>query len=65
MLFDGYWKAFEPPKPRKRFTLFGGMKIYNSMEGKTIWTNEETFVKRISGRQDLTQEKLLERFNVK
>jgi hypothetical protein len=65
LIYQGFWKPFSPPKPKKKFSLFGGMKLYNSMEGKVIWTNEDDFVKRFSSREPLSQEKLLEKFITK
>jgi hypothetical protein len=64
-IFEGYWHPFNPPKPRKRFSLFEGMKVYNKSEGNTLWTNGDKFVERFSSRQPLSQEKLLEKFVVK
>jgi hypothetical protein len=57
-IYEGYWHSFTPPKPMKRFSLFGGMKIYNKSEGNTLWTNEDKFVERFSKRQPLSKEKL-------
>jgi hypothetical protein len=31
-IYDGFWKPFAPPKPRKKFTLLGGMKIYSKQD---------------------------------
>jgi hypothetical protein len=64
LIYDGFWKPFSPPKPKKKFSLFGGMKIYNNME-KILWTNEKDFVKRFTSREPLSQEKLLEKFILK
>jgi hypothetical protein len=65
LIYEGFWRAFTPSKPRKRFTLFGGMKIYKAEDLKYCWINEDVFTKRLSTRQALTQEKLLEKFNMK
>jgi hypothetical protein len=61
LIFEGYWHPYVSPKPKKRFSLFGGMKIYNKMGGKILWTNENDFVRRFSSREPLSQEKLLEK----
>jgi hypothetical protein len=63
-IFDGFWKPFAPPKPKKKFTLLGGMKIYSKLD-KVLWTNESDFVKRFGSRKQLTQEELLEIFFTK
>jgi hypothetical protein len=65
LICEGFWKAFTPPKPRKRFTLFGGMKVYKFEDLKYCWINEDVFNKRFSTRQQLTQEKILEKFYMK
>jgi hypothetical protein len=43
-IYDGYWKAFEPRKHKKKFALFGWMKIYTNE--KNYWTNKSYFMKR-------------------
>jgi hypothetical protein len=63
LIFEGYWKSFTPRKPKKKFSLFGGMKIYS--DEKTLWTNEDVFMKRYKEREPLTQDQLLEKFTLK
>jgi hypothetical protein len=40
---DGFWKPFCPREPKKKFSIFGGMKIFANE--KSIWTNESDFMK--------------------
>jgi hypothetical protein len=65
LIFEGYWHPFTPPKPKNRFSLLGGMKIYNQFESNVLWTNEDKFIERFKRREPLTQEKLLEKFIMK
>jgi hypothetical protein len=43
-IFDGFWKPFVPQKPKKKFTLLGGMKIY-SKQDKFLWTMKVILLK--------------------
>jgi hypothetical protein len=45
--------------------MFGGMKRYIREKKMMNWTNEDKFVERFKDRSVLTQEKLLEKFNMK
>jgi hypothetical protein len=53
MIHDGYWKSVSLRKPKKKFSLFGGMKIYANERDN--WTNECDFLKRYNEKEPLTQ----------
>jgi hypothetical protein len=48
-IFEGYWDPVKPQVPKKKFSLFGGMKVYANE--KKNWTNECDIMKRYNERK--------------
>jgi hypothetical protein len=63
MEHEGHWKSVSLRKIKKKFSLFGGMKVYANE--KNNWTNECDFIKRYNERKPLTQTQLLDKFMLK
>jgi hypothetical protein len=61
---EGFWKPFSPPKPKERYTIIEGEKIFSKNELKII-TSEEKFIERFNSRKPLTQKELFDKFSTK
>jgi hypothetical protein len=57
----GYWTPFSTPKPKEKFKIIQGEKIYSKVELDRL-TNEEEFIKRLSTRKPLSQKDLYDKF---
>jgi hypothetical protein len=62
-IYEGFWKPFNPSKPKMKFSVFGVTKIYT--DEKNYWTNEYEFIKRYNEREPLTQNQNLNKFMLK
>jgi hypothetical protein len=63
-IHTGIWKPFSPPKPKDKFSLIEGEKIFSKNELDNI-TNEEKFIQRFKERKPLTQKELFDKFATK